>query len=130
MGVRRELTMNKIIQYSLLGGEVIASGASFTTAAVDLRLAANLGLFSVDLKITSAGAGLATLTYLTSNDGINFSTPTGALNILTSFTKTSGPDSDGRSGAVTFEPPLCTHIKLKAAVADADSTITLTLNVQ
>ena len=92
-------------------GTSIAASGSLESAAIDLRGIANAGIFSVYNEMTGDGTGK--LEYLLSVDGgVTYLEPSGASDIASGITKTSGSGADGKD-IYGFQPELATHMKLK-----------------
>lgn len=106
-----------------LTGTVDAS-ALILSEVIDVRYAD--GFFS--LQIAATGSGMAKVEYLVSNDGVNF---VAKEEILSGFTSTSGPDSDGNN-LVTFDPQMCRNLRIRCTeTGGVDSiTVVITLAIQ
>ena len=110
----------------LLAAETIAAGSSSTTSAIDLRNIAQQGYFSIQLLVT--GDGTAKVEYQCSNNNSVFIEPESAVDILTGFTKTSGPGSDGK-GFYSFSPETCGWLKIKVSETGTTQAIVVTLDI-
>lgn len=67
------------------------------------------GFFSLQIAVT--GDGTLKGEYQVSNDGVTYVEPTGATDIFSGFTKTSGPGADGKD-LFSFSPPLALFVKI------------------
>jgi hypothetical protein len=110
----------------LFSAEAIVAGGSSTSAAIDLRNIAQLGYFSIQLVVT--GDGTAKVEYLCSNNNSVFIEPSGASDIVTGFTSTSGPGGDGK-GFYSFAPETCGWIKIKVTETGTLNAIAVTLDI-
>ena len=102
-------------------GTSIAASGSSTSDVIDLGTKYPEGFFS--LQITLTGDGTAKVEYLLSNDGTNFLEPSEADDILSSFTKISGPGSDGKD-MFSFTPMLARFMKIKCTETAGANAIT------
>ena len=85
---------NRIRTKTIINAKTIAAGGTHTpTAYIDLNTKYIDGEFSIQILL--AGDGIAKIEYLLSNDGSTFIDPTGAADIVTGFTKTSGRAGTG-----------------------------------
>ena len=105
----------------IAGSETIALSDNFTYDVDLVRENAN-GYFSIQIYIT--GDGTLKAEYLVSNDGTHFIEPTGATDIFSAYTKTSGPGSDGRD-IVSFEPELAGHLRIKFTETGGANSVTI-----
>jgi hypothetical protein len=110
----------------LFSAEAVVAGGSSTSAAIDLRNIAQLGYFSIQLVVT--GDGTAKVEYLCSNNNSVFIEPSGASDIVTEFTKASGPSINGK-GFYSFYPETCGWMKFKVTETGGSSAIAVTLDV-
>lgn len=113
----------------LFKAETIVASGSATSLKVDLSALKPIGYFSLQIALT--GDGTAKAEYLMSNDGSVYIEPTGASDIVTGFTKTSGPGSDGK-GFFSFEPKLGPYLKIKITETGTSDSVTVsaTLAIQ
>jgi hypothetical protein len=121
----REITVLK-----LFSTESVASGGTSSQPAegIDLQRFAQNGNFSLQYLIT--GTGTLKLEYLLSHDGANYIEPTGATDIGSSLTATTGPDSDGKD-ILSFKPMLARYLKIKATGSGGTAAVlTLHLAIQ
>lgn len=111
---------------TIFSGELIAaSGNAISTPAIDLSKVD--GFFSLQIALT--GDGTAKFEYMSSNDGTNFITQTGAADqIVTGFVKTSGPGSDGKD-MISFDPELCKFLKIKCTETGTANSVTITVTI-
>ena len=84
--------------------------------SLDLARYSTEGFFSAQIEVV--GAGNVTVTWLASNNGTDFITPSGASALFTAFGASSGEGSDGKS-IVSFDPLLCRYLKLVATEQNA-----------
>ena len=117
-----------IVVYELWKANSITKDTNESTVAVDLREIAQDGVFA--LKYTITGDGTLTLEYTgcETKDG-TFVEPSGASDIATGLTKTSGTSG---TDIITFEPELMPFMKIKATetVTTDDAVLTLHLFIQ
>ena len=99
-----------------------ASGTS-SSSAIDLARFQSLGSFS--LQVAVSGTGTAKFEYLVSNDGVNYLEPTGASDIATGITATSGPGADGRD-IYYFEPKMARYLKLRVTETGGANAVVVT----
>lgn len=107
---------------TLFIAEAIALSQSATSVAVNLRGAADDGIFGIQLKLT--GDGIAKVEYLESYNSVDFVTPSGAIEIVTGFTKTSGTSG---VDVITFEPEICPYMKIKVTETGGANSITVAI---
>jgi hypothetical protein len=103
-----------------------AAGGTSTSSSIHLGSDADKGHFS--LQITATGDGTAKIEALTSNDGSTFVIPLDSSGvrlpaIITGFTKTGGPGSDGKD-IFQFTLPIARYLKLKITETGAANSIT------
>jgi len=85
------------------------SASGNATYNVNLRRMNAEGFFSIQIEVT--GDGTVKVEYLESNNGgTDFIDPED--DIVTGFTSSSGPDSDGKD-LFSFEPNLCGMVQIK-----------------
>lgn len=106
--------------------EPVAASASLISEKINLMDLAQYGFFSLQLTVT--GDGMAKVEYLCSNNGSDFIKPVGADDIVSGFTKTSGPNSDGK-GFYSFYPEPCGWMKIRVTETGGVSAIAVTLNI-
>lgn len=106
---------------TLFTEEVIVASGNVVSGIVNLRREADDGVFSVGVIV--AGDGTGKFEYLVSSDGDNFVVPTGASDIVTAFTKTSGT---GGIDMITFAPVLAPYLKIKCSETSTTDSITVT----
>lgn len=115
---------NKIRVFQMWSSESINASANDTSdKKVDLAGLKPNGYFSIQLTLT--GDGTAKIEYLLSNDDITYLEPSSATDIVTGFTKTSGPGSDGND-IFTFSPEMTRYLKLKATETGGANGIVVT----
>ena len=103
----------------------IAAGGTATSVPLDLSSYAKEGYFS--LHITLSGSGTAKFEYMVSNDKTNFVTQTATADVIVSgFTATSGPGSDGKD-VISFEPELADQMKIICTETGAANSVTITV---
>jgi hypothetical protein len=106
--------------------EPVAASASLISEKINLMDLAQYGFFSLQLTVT--GDGMAKVEYLCSNNGSDFIKPVGADDIVSGFTKTSGPGSDGK-GFYSFAPETCGWMKIKVTETGTAAAIAVTLDI-
>jgi len=105
----------------------IAANESFESVPIKLPASSMEGFFALGIELT--GSGTATFEYETSDYGNEFVTHSDAADkIVTGFTVTSGPGSDGKD-RISFEPELCSYLKIKCTETGGASTITITVTL-
>lgn len=100
---------------------VIASGVA---NSVPIELLHHLdGFFSLQIELT--GDGTAKFEYAISNDGETYVTQTAAADqIVSGFTKTSGPGGDGKD-IITFEPEVARKLKIVCTETGTSDSVTV-----
>jgi hypothetical protein len=105
----------------IFDGETVSAGSSATSAAVNLK---NLeGYFSLSVEVS--GDGTCKFEYLLSDDGSTFYEPSGASDIASSITKSSGPGSDGKD-KFSFDPQLAMQMKVRITETGSTNSVTVT----
>ena len=110
--MRQAKFTNKIHVLKIFDGQQTDSAESLESDVIDLNTIQTRGIFALDIKVT--GDGTANVFYKVSGpsvSGWDFIKPSGATNIATGLTKTSGPNSDGHD-YFTFEPELARFLKI------------------
>ena len=80
----------------------------------DISEIAQSGMFSIQVIISDTSTSTSiTITYLLSLDGINFATPTNAVNIATAIDISSGLNQ-----IYTFEPEVCKWLQIRVTEND------------
>ena len=110
----------------LFSAEAIVASGSSTSSAIDLRNIAQNGYFSIQLVVT--GDGTAKVEYQCSNNNSVFMEPESAVDIISGFTKTSGPGGDGK-GFYSFSPETCGWLKIKVSETGGAQAIAVTLDI-
>lgn len=108
-----------------IGTTAVAAGHAYSPVDVAFGGAVE-GYFA--LQGTIAGDGTAKIEYWTSLDGTTFREPTGATDIISGFTKTSGPASDGKF-YVQFFPDFAQYLRIVITETGGVSTITPTVKL-
>lgn len=120
------LAANEVISITAsgvtIGTTAVAAGHAYSP--VDQFVWNNEGYFALQGRIE--GNGTAKIEYWTSLDGATFREPTGATDIISSFTKTSGPASDGRFYK-QFNPDFCKFLRIVITETGGINTITPTV---
>jgi len=116
---------NKLIQIKevFTAEEVPASGSALSSV---IDLSASGGQFSLQIELTGNGTGK--LEWLGSNDGTDYIKPNNASDIVTAFTKTDGPDGDGKH-IYSFNVSLVKFLKIKITETGGVNTVTLTASL-
>jgi len=107
----------------IFDAEAILANGNSSTNAIDLRDKRPSGQFSIQLELT--GDGTATVEWLGSNNGVDYLVPSTVSEIVTGFTKTSGPGSDGKD-IYSFTPKLCRYMKIKVTETTTTDAIAVT----
>lgn len=115
MGAYRDIYVKKIFS-----SVTVAASGSAISSAIDLGGLSTTGHFSLQIELT--GNGTAKVEFLLSNNGVDFMEPTGSADIVTGFTKTSGPGSDGKS-LISFGPILGRQIQIKLTETGTSNSI-------
>ena len=115
-GINKEILTEEIFT-----AEAVTAGSSATSSAFDLNLTG--GQFSLQIEVT--GDGTAKLEWLGSNDGVDYVKPNNANDIVTAFTKTDGPGSDGKH-IYSFNVSLVKFLKIKITETGAADSVTVT----
>jgi hypothetical protein len=121
MGAYNDVFVKKVFSAQ----SVSASGIEWSEA-LDLGSINQDGLFSLQLLVT--GDGTLQVEYELSHDGVNFVTPTTALDIVSAFTKTSGPGSDGKD-IYSFDPELGRFMKIKVTETGGANAAVITAHL-
>ena len=104
---------------------IIASGTA-TSVPLDLPVHAE-GFFSLQIELT--GDGTAKFEYENSNDGETFITQSVAADqIVSGFTATSGPGSDGKD-LISFGPEPSKNLRIKCTETGGANSITITVTI-
>lgn len=101
------------------GETAVAAGHSYSPVTINTE--GLEGFFALEGRIE--GSGAVKIEYWTSADGAAFTEPQGARDVITGFTATSGPASDGRF-YVQFEPDFCRYLKIVISETGGISSIT------
>ena len=104
--------------------ETIAAGGTSLSRAIDLSQAGE----SVSIQIELTGDGTAKVEWIGSNDGVEFIKPNNASDIVTNFTKSSGPGSDGKH-IYGFSISLVKFMKIKITETGLANAITITVTI-
>ena len=116
--------MNIVKAHSVFSAMVVGASLTVRSAAIALGNEMVEGFF--DLQITATtGTGTARIQYELSNDGTNYVTPTGAADIVTAHTVTSGPGSDGKD-IYSFTPEVAQFMRLLITETGGVNPITIT----
>jgi len=116
--------MNIVKAHSVFSAMVVGASLTVRSAAIALGNEMVEGFF--DLQITATtGTGTARIQYELSNDGTNYVTPTGAADIVTAHTVTSGPGSDGKD-MYSFTPEVAQFMRLLITETGGVNPITIT----
>ena len=106
----------------------ITIAASGVANSVPIGLPHHLeGFFSLQIELT--GSGTAKFEYSISNDGETFITQSAAADqIVSGFTTTSGPASDGKD-VVSFEPEVTKKMKIVCTETGTSDSVTITVTI-
>lgn len=115
---KKEITVHN----SFYTTAVSASGTA-DSSVIDLSRLKPEGYFSLQLAVT--GSGTVKVQYMLSNDGTNYVIPSSATDIVTGFTSSSGPGSDGKD-VFSFQPEIAKYIKLRVTETGGSSSATVT----
>jgi len=102
--------------------QALAASGVFTTPALDLSRYSTEGFFSLQFNLT--GTGTAKVEFMISNNDVDYIEPTGASDVLSAFTVTSGPGANGKDIA-SFSPPLARFLKLKVTETGGANGVTV-----
>ncbi len=105
------------------GGTAVAAGHAYSPTYVSLDFQKD-GYFAVQGRIQ--GSGTAKVEYWVSADGTTYREPQNGSDIVSGFTATSGPLSDGRFYA-QFSPDFCQFLMIVVTETGGVSTITPTI---
>ena len=106
---------------------IIAASGDATSVPLDLQAYAAEGFFSLQIELT--GDGTAKFEYENSNDGKTYITQSATADqIVSGFTKTSGPGSDGKD-LVSFEPEPARYLRIKCTETGTADSVTITATV-
>ena len=117
-------TGKSIFTEKIFDGEVVAASGTALSRVFDLSQAG--GQFSIQLELT--GDGTAKVEWIGSNDGVDFIKPNNASDIVTAFTKTSGPGSDGKH-IYGFNVSLVKSMKIKITETGGANSVTVTATI-
>jgi len=114
----------------IFDAETVLASGNTTSEAADLNRYKPEGYYSLQITLTDAGTGK--FTFLLSNDGVDYYTPSGSSDIVTSDTVGSGPNSDGKDIYIVDIPFLVRYLKIKVEeTGTADPiVVTATLAIQ
>jgi len=106
--------------------DAITIAASGVANSVPIELPHHLeGFFSLQIELT--GNGTAKFEYEVSNDGETYITQTATADqIVSGFTKTSGPGSDGKD-LISFEPEPAKMMKIVCTETGTSDSVTITV---
>lgn len=94
---------------------------------LDLQAYADDAFFSLQIELT--GDGTAKFEYEISNDGETYITQTATADqIVSDFTDTSGPGSDGKD-IISFEPEPAKKMKIKCTETGGVNSVTITVTL-
>lgn len=112
---------------NLFTDEVVAAGASVESEILDLEAFAKEGYLSIQLALTDDGT--VKVEYELSNTGAVYVTQSDADDIIVSgFTKTSGPGSDGKD-VISFEPEPALKLKIKVTETGGVSGVVVDMTI-
>jgi hypothetical protein len=116
--VNREIKVTPIFT-----AQAITGSASVTSSVINLNNYNPEGYFSIQLTTVGAGSAVK-VEYLISLDGVTYTEPASASDIVSGFT----PGTNNYS----FAPPVCKYMKLKVTETNGANvtSCTLTLAVQ
>lgn len=105
--------------------DAITVTASGIANSVPIELPHHLeGFFSLQVELTGNGTGK--FEYSISNDGETYITQTATADqIVSGFTKTSGPGGDGKD-IITFEPEVTKKMKIVCTETGTSNSVTVT----
>ena len=102
---------------------ITASGVA-RSVSLDLQAYAKEGFFSLQIELT--GSGTAKFEYEVSNDGETYIIQTAAADqIVSGFTATSGPGSDGKD-LISFEPEPTKKMRIVCTETGGADSVTIT----
>ena len=106
----------------VIDAQTVAASGTYTSATIYLSQIFANGHFSLHVELTGDGTGK--FEYQLSNNNSNFVTNTGADDIVTAHTKTSGPGSDGID-IYDISPDLAAYMKIKVTETGGANNITV-----
>lgn len=106
----------------VLDAVTVAASGTATSTVIDLNGPELAGYFSLQVAVT--GDGTAKFEYQVSNNGTDYVEPTGASDIATGITKTSGPGADGKD-IYSFEPVPANYIRIKVTEIGTSNSVTV-----
>jgi len=113
------MIVNKIFDAITIGASSVAR-----SILLDLQAYAKEGFFSLQIELT--GTGTAKFEYENSNDGETFITQSAAVDqIVTGFTNSSGPGSDGKD-LISFEPEPAKKMRIVCTETGGANSVTIT----
>ncbi|MCD6476172.1 MAG: hypothetical protein J7K85_07945 [Anaerolineaceae bacterium] len=106
--------------WKIIDNKTIAAGESFPSDAVRVARFKATGVLSLQVEVT--GGGIVSFSYLLSNNWTDFVKPVGAEDIISSFSSTSGTDSNGKDMQPINIGMLPAFIKIEATeISGVDS---------
>ena len=115
---------NRMRTKTIFNAVTVAANDSEESVAIDLNADRPNGSFSIQVNIT--GDGTCKFEYLSSNDGVTYRKPSGADDIASSLTKTSGELSDGND-FFPFTPDFSEYIKIRCTETGTSDSVTITV---
>lgn len=114
-----------IMVWPVFSGKTLAASGSVESVSKNLDELQINGFFSCQIALTGDGTGK--FQWGVSNDGSNWIYSADASdNIVTAFTVTSGPGSDGKN-IYSFDPILGKFLKIKVTETGGADTITFSV---
>lgn len=101
------------------GSTAVAAGDDYSGTTTTYTVGNREGFFSIQASAT--GSGAAKIEYYVSMDGTNFAEPSGASDIITGLTSSSG------TVTAAFDPPLCESLRIVVTETGGASSITPTI---
>jgi len=108
----------------LFSAESVAANGSVESGVINFVGNEPAGYMSLQLEVT--GDGTVKVEPLLSNDGANFLLPSGVSAITTGFTKTSGPDGDGKDMFVVDPGMVSALLKIRVTETGGTNSATVT----
>jgi hypothetical protein len=114
-----------ITVYRLLTAYSVAANTNVSTQPVDLREVAKNGVFAIKYTVTGDGTVKFEYNVCEKDDG-TFIEPSGASDIASSITKTSGTSG---VDVVSFEPEIAPFMKIKVTETGTSNAAVVTLDL-
>jgi len=111
----------------IFNSQSVAAGGYVDSEEIDFVSSDPDGYVSLQIEVT--GDGTIKIEPLLSNDAINFLLPSGVSAVTTGFTKTSGPNGDGKDIFTVDLGMLCASLKFRVTETGGVNSATITATV-